>query len=580
MAKAAMPGTKRPKPPILVKTWSTKPVSTGPVRPANAGLPKPTRTGSQPAVQESPDARFRQLVAQEPKVPGAYVKLIKPTPMEPLPEGFKKKLAAEIKSLSKSSPKSELLATKQRMLQLAQNFEGLKVKPSANAVVRALAETRGSNREKLLPWLKAARALEERNDVAKAGGLYTGTINNTLNALVGDVPRMLETRLAASRAPMTSAELSKLLEKPEGSVRHGLQLLHLTGTAQKLPPETKGPGGQTVRWVHRDVPAPIPKKNVGFRILQALSAGPKTAAELRQITSMGDRAVRNQIDRLEPAEIISTRRIPRPNGRINGTKPAEFSLNGKGHSIMRRQKASPTLLPDVSAILLGEKPESIPDRVDRNIQKLQRQIELAMEYERLPRNSRGIVVPGHFETFMKKHGLNKGSQNYLMLRHLPVSGATREHMETTVLPELRARSLVAADYLQQFMLRNPKRFPRSRDANRQSTRALQGKLMRRQEKAEAAILAEAPRIKKAGPGAYKNFAKRIRDSEMTHDAKLSFLTLVRDALNREYTYAQSGLGRNEHPVRPITMILQDKNGVQEMINTLEGPRIASKGRIM
>jgi hypothetical protein len=349
------------------------------------------------------------------------------------------------------------------MLELMGDLEGLQYLPSAANMARSLAVAKagGVSKEKLLPWLRAADALNAR--MKKQGRiLYLGELSNAIVAVNHDLPALVEGELLKLDKIVSTEHLATALNKPKQATRNALDLLYSTERAQKIAPETEAAGGQTMLWTHATKSVPVPKKNASFRVIDKLER-PMTIQELEKLTGLGDSTLRPLLSRLEFAGAIHATKAPSRAGAKPGTRPMFYGRTEEAHGLVLRQRLAAHLLPEMNALLLGRRLKGTDPALRRMLDEIETRALIREEYNELPRLASGMVKSGHLKAMAARRGRTKDEIIRISIAPtIPLYGKPSiEYMEHVLLPALAKRNVYAVQYARDFMNANPRKFVRS-----------------------------------------------------------------------------------------------------------------------
>ncbi len=312
------------------------------------------------------------------------------------------KIGSEIAGGKKSSNAVNVEVSKRKAKILAAVREAGYRKLHASEFVAALMDFAGLEKEKLMPYVNAARYLV-RNGELKMGG---GASLNYYSALVRD--NLLErarNALLLAEKPLTTLDIARRigyaneLSGKEGSLIISnlgtcLGLLDLSKRVVKLPQVPTGKKGMEyyLWWAaeHRLRPQTKPIRNYRYWLMQALAAGSKTVSELGKSVADKIKMVKGRGIAVQPKWIgthlqflVDSNAVKRTGGKLGGLGGgAEYELTETGAEILDEQNARESITPRMRLLLLGEHQEALIGGEKKKYEHFKLWARVVCEYEK------------------------------------------------------------------------------------------------------------------------------------------------------------------------------------------------------
>ncbi len=439
---------------------------------------------------------FREALGMSRKRLGSFARdMSKPVKKEPLPEDIEKELTEEIRLIEARNPRHKRLPTKKMARALLRELKGHPYKPTAMQVAQALVRSRGTHRDKLLPWMNAALSLQRRLSL-KGIDIINGKLE-ALNQLVRkNILHDIRRELTRKDGPHTSLELAEKTGNNHRLVINALNLLEAAGMAERVSIEGSRRSKQAYRWMaaERSHRAPIPTQSMGYKLWSVLGTEPKNISELAKAAGIQTEHVDRYLDRFVTAGLVEARKRGRA---------VTYSLTKSGRRLSTNQRKSRYFLPELRRVIMmgsGEKgnrrtgSKSVLAGLTRRRIERYRKTALCMriraEYKELARNEKGLVKRGQVKKLARKYGLTK-NQVWQMVDHLPTGNMTVHRMWAEVLPAMREIDPQGAILFERFLLENEGNLKESaverlrRAAERERKKAVRRVAMR--ERAETSL---------------------------------------------------------------------------------------------
>ena len=396
---------------------------------------------------------------------GTFIQLRKPVVKRPIPKSLIEELEekinqAETEGKLPTGYTAEQIQTIKKSKELAELINNHEMPLTVLDIAQAIAFRQGLSREKLLPWMNALNTLKRHIVRYRAGHSLVGNPQNFLKAAGKDAPRKVEEFLHRNNRAFTCNNLAKELGIARAEANSTVELLEAMGLVRKLPPESKGSGGQAYLWVHsermRTAENALPR-NLGYNILLELQTSPKRLTEIRSSRIFANSA--KSLDNLANAGLVEVSQERFDNNRVRNI----YRLTPVALELLEKQKKVPYLLPELRKRLLGEKVIGLKPMEKRTFDRLLKFIRVRLDYDSLPKGPAGRVVRDVRERIAAHQGISERRVKHIRtIDSFPLRGFSLQTVRAVYLPALRATDATSAKWLENFVEENPNFFPEAK----------------------------------------------------------------------------------------------------------------------
>ncbi len=286
----------------------------------------------------------------------------------------------------------------------------------ASELLASLMDSAGLEKEKLLPYVNAARYLV-RNGTLKIDG--AASLNYYSGIVRADLLKRTRDILLHADKPLTTPEIAQRLGYGVGlsakdrfgiisSLASCLGLLDLSRLVVKLPHAPgRDKGTEYYLWwaaEHRLRPETKPSENLRYRLMQALAQGPSTQLGLGSIFGLREKNVKGvKITKLRKfiashlQFLADAGVVLKSGGNLAGLGGgATYTLTDFGRELLAEQQARDSITPRMRLVLLGEHSGSLTGKEKKQYEHFKRWATVIVEYAK----SRQPKV------LSRKHGVN------------------------------------------------------------------------------------------------------------------------------------------------------------------------------
>lgn len=378
------------------------------------------------------------------------------------PVRLREELEHEIRVSRDKNQSASLLASRERMLELAKALEKYSgPQLSFSQVIAALALSKGLSKQSLAQYTNSLNSLNRRSHKMKQP-LFSAKESWLVSVINSDALQKVDRFLRETPGKHEVRTMAKQLGLSSQNVNLSLVVLESLRTAVQLPfeeqPVSSRKRNPSLPWITaslRNTAFSFPGNVTGYKVLQALAQGPKILADLSREGafnqpargSLPKRATLLVLRRMEAEGLVSVRTVQRP--KVH-RRVQEYFLTDLGKDLLQAQESRQGIHPQMRRVLAGQPIQGLLPAEQRQLADIARFVSVRRIFEEQLAQKKPL--PAIYAFLSEKFSLTpKQLQNRLRFYGAPWAGMKIDSLRKRFLPVLYERFPFDAEWLDKHL---------------------------------------------------------------------------------------------------------------------------------